>query len=126
MVQWMVMSSKLLLLEKGGHKLFEDRFVSRDKKEYLIRDMKCASLVEKRSFFGLYGGYYLRIEFLSGATEDFWFRHRLSQKQVLGAYLTPSFKPFNYRVVSAVERETSVIILDWTEKINELIEAKKL
>ena len=118
------MSGKLIL-EKGGHMLFEDRFVSRDKKEYFIKDMRCASLVEKKSFFGLYGGYYLRIEFLTGETQDFWFRHRLSQKQVLGAYLTPSFKPVNYRVVSVMERETSVIILDWAEKINELIEARK-
>ena len=124
MVQWMAMSGKLIL-EKGGYKLFEDRFVSRDKKEFLIRNMKCASLVEKKSFFGLYGGYYLRINFLSGKSEDFWFRHKLSQKQVLGAYLTPNFKPVNYKVVSAMERETSVIILDWTEKINELIEAMK-
>ena len=76
LLRGMAMTDKLIL-EEGGHKLFEDRFVSRDKREYLIKDMKCASLVEKRSFFGLYGGYYLRIEFSYGEMEDFWFRHKL-------------------------------------------------
>lgn len=110
-----------VLLEKGGHKLFKDRFVSRNNKEYFIRDMKYASLVEKRSFFGLYGGYYLSIEFLNGDRENFWFRHRLSLKQVYGAYFTPSLKPNGYHIVSAMEREVSGIILEWSEKINELI-----
>jgi hypothetical protein len=116
------MSDKILL-EKGGYKLFEDRFVCRDKKEYFIRDMKSASLVEKRSFGGLVGGYYLSIEFWNGDRKDFWFRHRLSLKQVYGAYFTPSFKPVNQKVVSAMEREISVIILEWAEKINSLINA---
>ena len=116
------MSDKILL-EKGGYKLFEDRFVCRDKKEYFIRDMKSASLVEKRSFGGLYGGYYLSIEFWNGDRKDFWFRHRLSLKQVYGAYFTPSFKPVNSKVVSAMQREVSVIILEWAEKINSLIDA---
>jgi len=120
----MVMSDKVIM-EKGGHKLLEDRFVSRDREEYFIRDMKCASLVEKRSFGGLKGGYYLSIEFWNGESKDFWFRHRLPLKQVYGAYFTPSFKPLNYKVVSAMEREVSVIILEWAEKINELINAKK-
>jgi len=120
----MVMSDKVIM-EKGGHKLLEDRFVSRDREEYFIRDMKCASLVEKRSFGGLKGGYYLSIEFWNGESKDFWFRHRLLLKQVYGAYFTPSFKPLNYKVVSAMEREVSVIILEWAEKINELINAKK-
>ena len=114
-----------VVLEKGGHKLFVDRFVSRDKEEFFIRDMKCASLVEKRSFGGLVGGYYLSIEFWNGDRKDFWFRHRLSLKQVYGAYFTPSFKPVNQKVVSAMEREVSVIILEWAEKINELINAQK-
>ena len=112
------------ILEKGGHKLFEDRFVSRDKKEYFIRDMKCASLIEKRSFGGLYGGYYLSIEFWNGDRKDFWFRHRLPLKQVYGAYFTPSFKPTSHKVISAMEREVSVIILEWAEKINSLIKAQ--
>ena len=116
------MSDKVIL-EKGGHKLLEDRFISRKKEEYFIKDMKSASLVEKRSFGGLVGGYYLRIEFLNGERKDFWFRHKLPQKQVLGAYFTPSFKPVNSRVVSAMEREVSVIILEWAEKINSLINA---
>jgi hypothetical protein len=117
--------SDKVLLEKGGHKLLEDRFVSRDKEEFFIKDMKCASLVEKRSFGGLVGGYYLSIEFCDGDTKYFWFRHRLPLKQVYGAYLTPSFKPSNLQVVSAMEREVSVIILEWAEKINMLINAQK-
>lgn len=114
-----------VILEKGGHKLLKDRFVSREKEEYFIRDMKCASLIEKRSFGGLVGGYYLSIEFLNGDRKDFWFRHRLPLKQVYGAYFTPSVKPVNSKVVSAMQREVSVIILEWAEKINSLIDAQK-
>jgi hypothetical protein len=88
--------------------------------------MKCASLVEKRSFLGLYGGYYLGIEFWNGDRVDFWFRHRLSLKQVYGAYFTPSLKPNGYEVISAMEREVSVIIMKWAEKINELINGRQL
>ena len=80
-------------------------------------------LVEKRSFGGLVGGYYLSIEFWNGDRKDFWFRHRLPLRQVYGAYFTPSFKPVNSKVVSAMEREVSVIILEWAEKINSLINA---
>lgn len=118
------MSGKVIL-EKGGHKLLEDRFVSKGKEEFFIRDMKCASLVERRSFGGLVGGYYLSIEFLSGDRKDFWFRHRLSLKQVYGAYFTPSFRSASSKVVLAMEREVSVIILEWAEKINSLIGARK-
>lgn len=118
------MSDKVLL-EKGGHKLFEDKFVSSDRKEYFIKDMKHASLVEKRSFFGLYGGYYLSIEFCNGNKVNFWFRHNLSLKQVSIAYFSPNFKPGSFQVVSAMEREVSIIILEWAEKINELINAQK-
>ena len=102
------MSDKVIL-EKGGHKLLEDRFVSRNKEEYFVKDMKCASLVEKRSFGGLKGGYYLSIEFWNGDRKDFWFRHRLALKQVYAAAFS-SFKPYNYEVVLAMEREVSVII----------------
>ena len=112
-----------VILEKGGHKLLEDRFISRKKEEYFIKDMKSASLFEKRSFGGLVGGYYLSIEFCNGTRKDFWFRHRLPLKLLYGAYFTPSFKPVNSKIVSAMEREVSVIILEWAEKINSLINA---
>jgi hypothetical protein len=113
-----------IILEKDGNKLLEDRIVSKDKKEYFIKEMKQASLIEKKSFGGLVGGYYLSIEFLNGERKDFWFNHRLSTKQVFAASFS---KPRigNWEVVNATERERSIIILEWVDKINMLINNQK-
>lgn len=110
-----------LLETKDGIKLLEDRLVDRDRKEYFIKDMMKAHLRETK----LIGGFYLLIEFKNGDIKKFYFRHTITTKQAFISALSAKTRAPGIEVYHTTQRDVALIILEWANEINRLIDAQK-
>ena len=112
----MSISEKIILESKDGIRLLKNKLVYRDGKEYLIKEMKQASIKQ-----GRLRAYSLHIDFNNGDDKEFYFRGTTSTRTIMISYLT---KGRGWGVFSTIQRDLQTQILEWATNINTLIEAQ--